>query len=196
LVSARIPDADKIWPEPMLARSSAPRLVCQYREQNLFAAIHQRLIQPIFNERGRWLPKCLRLLALPRDRTPVSALRGNSPKCAWGKASLTASHGNLLPCILGPAPGGFRPIALAFRGSLTNLNFPAGFSVLAPKVRISVAPAIYPVSVAIVRRRQRSKRCGRPGRGLGDVHRCGAGASLAANTASSPATAHKTNLAI
>jgi hypothetical protein len=32
----------------------APRLVCQYREQisQAFAAVHQRLIQRLFNERG------------------------------------------------------------------------------------------------------------------------------------------------
>jgi hypothetical protein len=36
-----------------------------------FAAVHQRLIQPIFNERGGRQPKCLRLLALPRGIEPL-----------------------------------------------------------------------------------------------------------------------------
>ncbi len=56
------------------SEASRPRLVCQYREQipQAFAAVHQRLIQPLFNERGRRLPKCLRLLALPRGRRQLS----------------------------------------------------------------------------------------------------------------------------
>jgi len=39
----------------------APRMVCWCRRQipQAFAAVHQRLIQPLFNERGRWLPKYL-----------------------------------------------------------------------------------------------------------------------------------------
>lgn len=46
-----------------------PRLVCQYREKisQASAAVHQRLIQPLFNEFGLRPPKCLRLLALPRE---------------------------------------------------------------------------------------------------------------------------------
>ncbi|KWV60461.1 hypothetical protein AS156_29215 [Bradyrhizobium macuxiense] len=54
-------------------RGIAPRLVCDYREQisQAFAAVHQRLIRPIFNERGGRLPKCLRLLALPRGIEPL-----------------------------------------------------------------------------------------------------------------------------